>query len=108
MAVYQDIYIDEATDVKVEFCLDRIPSLNLDDYTFTGELKKCYSSTESILFTFSLNNDLNKIYGHLSAVDTETLESGRYVYDIVATNNTDNKIYKAFYGTAFVTPNVTA
>jgi hypothetical protein len=107
MAAYQDIFIDEGTDFVETFCLDRVPSLNLVDYSIRGELRKCLSSEDSLEFTFSTNVDINKFYAQLTNAQTETLEEGRYHYDIEFVNNTTSTITKAFWGTAHVTPQVT-
>ena len=107
MAIYQDIFIDIGSDMEAVFALDRIPALDLINYTIVGELRRCINSETSTVFTFTTDVGLNKFSAILAHVQTSMLESGRFIYDIEFRHNSNDTRVKAFYGLAHITSTAT-
>lgn len=66
--------------------------LNLTNYTASASMKKSYYSSTSYLFTVEfVNRNLGIIQLKMSNTQTSSLQAGRYVYDVVITDNNSKK-----------------
>jgi hypothetical protein len=82
-------------------------SLNLSSYTVASQLRKSYYSLTANSFNASISNAANgEITLTMSAATTANLKSGRYVYDVVITDSSNNKT-RLIEGIATVLPSVT-
>ena len=83
-------------------------ALDLTNYTYAAQLRKHSSSNTSTSFTVTAPNPTaGEIVISLSPSDTSSLKEGRYVYDIVITNNNDNAKTRVIEGSAILTKTVT-
>lgn len=81
--------------------------VDLTNYTIAGQLRKSYTTTESIsLNIVIINAVLGKFSMSLSNLITDTLTSPRYVYDVEITSS-GMRTYRILEGNIIVSPNVT-
>jgi hypothetical protein len=80
--------------------------VDLTGYTGAGQIRKHYTSSNSVNFTVSLGASEGTITLGLSANATANLVSGRYVYDIELTDPSGD-VTRVFEGIVTVTPQVT-
>ena len=109
MAIIANIFIDQGTDFTVQVdCTDTAGDvLNLTGYTATAQLRKTYgSSNASATFTCSHNGVGGTVTMTLTDTVTTALEAGRYVYDLMVTDESGSKSRIA-EGQATATPGVT-
>jgi hypothetical protein len=129
MAQYEDLEIDQGTDVVISLeCFntdgskrilnyfDLVEDTYLSYYTVNSYIKKTYNSSDSdrIAFTgttISPDEELNMIYLTLTNEQTDAMKPGRYVYDVElmsydsATSTTI--VERILEGKINVTPSVT-
>lgn len=80
-------------------------NLNLNNYTVESAIKKTYTAKTKIYFDVSiLNNTQIKLY--LDTYATANLSSGKYVYDVVISDDNGNA-ERLQEGTIIVSPGVT-
>jgi hypothetical protein len=105
MAIKENIVIDQGSDFSKVFNLTRLklPSSNTSVYTYTGQLRKEYTSTNGDSFSFTVVSN-TEISMTLSK-DITSLLSGRYVYDVFG--QTNNSKIRLVEGLVTVTPAVT-
>lgn len=77
----------------------------LSGYTANSQLRKWYTSNNSVAFSTSINVDSGVITLSLSSNQTSNLVAGRYVYDVEISNG--SVISRVSEGIVTVTPNVT-
>lgn len=78
--------------------------LNLNNYTITSQIKKSYTSANSIYFDVSvLNNTQIQLY--LDSYTTANLTSVKYVYDVILSDDNGN-VERIQEGTIIVSPGV--
>tara|TARA_B100001057_G_C22729505_1_gene903163 strand:- start:15 stop:404 length:390 start_codon:yes stop_codon:yes gene_type:complete len=99
MAHYEDLTIDQGTDVVIQLELfnpdgSRKQLINWDSdagqfgafYDMRGKIKKSYNSTDSaeafICTAFNPANQENILQISLTNVQTTRMKAGRYVYDV--------------------------
>lgn len=70
-----------------------------------SSLRKSYTSANSVDFTTTVAN--GNLTLALSASQTLSLESGRYVYDVLVTNTVQNTISRVIEGVVTVRPGAT-
>jgi hypothetical protein len=92
-AVYvNNLVINSGSDFAQSFTLqssDTESSLDLTNYTVDAQLRKWSGSSTSVSFASSITNPptLGKIYLTLTSAETVSIKPGRYVYDVVVTDN---------------------
>ena len=92
-AVYvTNIVINSGADFSQSFTLEGSESnsaLNLTGYNINAQFRKWSGSSTSVSFGTTITNPptLGQIYLSLSAQNTSPLKPGRYVYDIVISDN---------------------
>tara|TARA_R110000868_G_scaffold179617_1_gene419817 strand:- start:1104 stop:1448 length:345 start_codon:yes stop_codon:yes gene_type:complete len=111
-AVYvSNIVINAGTDFTQTFTLESSDSnsaLNLSSYTVRSQLRKQPSSTNYVNFNCNIINPLGgDISIGLSTSITTSLKPGRYLYDVVITENISNIKTRVIEGMALVREGVT-
>jgi hypothetical protein len=128
MAHYEDIEIDQGTDVVIQLELynpdgSRKTLLNWDsdlgsfhnNYDMRGYIKKSYNSTDSaVQFGCTAYNPQNKeniLELSLTNVQTDAMRAGRFVYDVeIASTDSDTGIVtveRILQGNLTLVPSVT-
>ena len=117
MATYEDISIDQGTDVTVRLELvdENGAAKNLTNYSVAAKLKKTYNSTDSadiVTFSAQIPSPASDGIINLSLTNTQTdaMRTGRWVYDceISFFDSASNEIVERILeGKATITPSVT-
>jgi hypothetical protein len=108
MATKANIVIDQGSTFDVTFDLtdENGDPLNLIGYTVSSQLRKHYSSTNSVSFSCSTSGANGNVTIALTANQTSSIPNGRYVYDLELTN-VDGTVSRIIEGIVTVTPQVT-
>jgi hypothetical protein len=111
MAVYvSNLVVNSGTDFNQIFTLQSSSSnsaLNLNGYSVKAQMRKHAGSTGVTTFTSSIYDaNYGKIQIGLSTTSTSSLKPGRYVYDVVITDNA-NKMSRVVEGMVLVREGVT-
>ena len=109
MAIKANLIIDQGTSFVSSLTLtnsDDVP-LDLNLYTFSGQIRKHYTSSNSTSFTVSGGGNTGILTLALSANATSNLTFGRYVYDVEITETSSGAVTRVVEGIVTVTPNVT-
>lgn len=80
--------------------------INLTGYTAAGQLRKHYTSSNSVSFTITLGGANGTVTLAMSSNTTANIAAGRYVYDVELTDNA-GLVSRLFEGIVTVTPQVT-
>ena len=127
MAHYEDIEIDQGTDVVIQLELYNPDGsgktlLNWDsdlgsfhnNYNMSGKIKKSYNSTDSaVLFGCTAYNPQNKeniLELSLTNAQTDAMRAGRFVYDVeIASTDSDGivTVERILQGNLTLVPSVT-
>lgn len=108
MAIKANIEIDQGTDFYASIDLvDDEGVYDLSNHTVAAQMRKNYASQTAIDFNVTVNQELGRILLELTRDVTETLEPGRYLYDVEITNTLTNRRARAVEGVATVTPGIT-
>ena len=110
MASYANLVVDQGADFETTITLEDENSdpISLTGYTVTGQVRRTYKSSTSSSFTITVTNASDGIITiHFPATVSTGMKSGRYVYDIYASNTTINRSYKVLEGILEIVPSVT-
>jgi hypothetical protein len=109
MATKANLVIDQGATYEVTLDLtdENGDILNLAGYTANSQMRKWYTSSNSISFSSSVNTVAGTITLSLTAGQTANLTAGRYVYDVEVTEAVGNTTSRIIEGIVTVTPNVT-
>lgn len=107
MATKSNLVIDQGATFSTDLTLtdENGDVLNLIGYTANSQIRKWYTSTNSVSFSASTNTDAGIVTLSLTANQTAALTAGRYVYDVEISDGTT--ISRIVEGIVTVTPNVT-
>jgi hypothetical protein len=107
MATKANIVIDAGTTFSTDLNLtdQNGDPLNLTGYTANSQMRRWYTSSNSVTFTTSINASSGVVTLFLDANTTSTIWPGRYVYDVDINNGTT--ISRVVEGIVTVTPAVT-
>lgn len=115
MAQYEELTIDQGSDVTIELHLidKNDTAKDLTGHTLTAKLKKNYNSGDSDTTTFT--SIISNVTGGIASISltntqTDALKPGRYVYDAELTfNDSDDQtiVERILEGRIQVTPSVT-
>jgi hypothetical protein len=107
MSYKKNLVIDQGTTFSANVTARDASSneIILDGYTANAQMRKWYSSSNSVTFSTSVSG--NSVTLSLSVANTSAIEAGRYVYDVVVTDADNNKT-RIVEGIATVTPKVTS
>jgi len=110
MATVSNIFIDQGATFTTTVTINDSTgsALDLSNYTALAQIRKTYASTTSTSFTSTFASDRTTGQITISLTDTQTasLDSGRYVYDVLITDASDVKT-RVVEGSAIVTAGVT-
>ena len=116
MAQYEEITIDQGTDVAVEIHLinKNGSARDLTNHTIAAKMKKTFNSDSADKTTFNSIVASPPADGiatlSLTNTQTDALKAGRYVYDVEMAyldSNGDSIIERVLEGKVLVTPSVT-
>jgi hypothetical protein len=108
MATKANLVIDQGTTYSTDINLtdENGDPLNLSGYSANSQIRKHYTSSNSVVFSTTINATAGVITLALSANQTSNIVSGRYVYDIELTD-ASNSVSRIVEGIVTVTPQVT-
>lgn len=108
MATKANLVIDQGTTYTTDLNLtdENGDPLVLSGYSANSQIRKHYTSTNSVAFSVSINATAGVITLSLTANQTSDMTSGRYVYDVELTD-ASNSISRIVEGIVTVTPQVT-
>ncbi len=107
MAIKANLIIDQGTDYSTSITLtdEEENVIDLTGYTANAQIRKTYSSSNSVSFTTAITAAQGVIGLSLTDTQTANIVPGRYVYDVIlTTGNTTSRIVE---GIVTVTPRVT-
>lgn len=107
MATKSNLVIDQGATFSTDLTLtdENGDALNLIGYTANSQIRKWYTSTNSVSFSTSTNTSTGTVTLSLTSNQTSALTAGRYVYDVEISDGTT--ISRIVEGIVTVTPNVT-
>jgi hypothetical protein len=108
MATKANLVIDQGTTYTTDLNLtdENGDPLNLTGYSANSQIRKHYTSSNSVVFSTSINAAAGVITLSLTANQTANMVGGRYVYDVELTD-ASNSISRIVEGIVTVTPQVT-
>jgi hypothetical protein len=110
MGAKANILIDQGADYSTSLTVteDDGTATDLTGYTGAGQIRKHYASASAYDFvvTFSADRSNGVVTLSLGRAVTETIEAGRYVYDVEITSSANNRT-RLVEGIATITPQVT-
>jgi len=108
--VYIDLFVDQGTNFQTNMDLknDDGTPMSVAGYTFTGQLRKSYYSTNPTanLVISILDGPNGNLSITMNSAVTANINPGRYVYDIKMMDTSDVTI-RIMEGVITVTPQVT-
>lgn len=110
MAAYVEITIEQGANLTSTVTVNDTQgdAVNLSTYSASAQLRKSYySSSANTLSAIITGNSNGQITLSMTAANTSSLTPGRYVYDLIIRNSTDNSVTRVVEGTAVVLPSVT-
>jgi hypothetical protein len=109
MATKANLVIDQGSTYSTTLNLtdENGDPLNLDGFTAKSQIRKWYTSSNSIFFSTSINSISGQITLSLTALQTANLVATRYVYDVEITETSTNAVSRIVEGIVTVTPEVT-
>lgn len=110
MAAYSEITIEQGANLTSTITVNDIQgdAVNLTTYSASSQLRKSYYSSSANTLTATITGNSNgQITLSMTAANTANLTPGRYVFDLIITNSTDNSVTRVIEGTAIVLPSVT-
>ena len=110
MAAYVELTIEQGANLisTVTVNDNQGDAVNLSTYSASSQLRKSYYSSSANTMKATITGNANgEITLSMTAANTANLTPGRYVYDLVITNSTDNSKTRVVEGTAVVLQSVT-
>jgi len=110
MAAKANIVVDQGTTFSTSLNLtdDAGAAIDLTGYTASGQVRKWYTSSNSVNFVITIPTPTSGIINlSLDANATGNLVYGRYVYDVIRTETSTGKVARLVEGILTVTPEVT-
>ena len=108
MAVYANLIVDQGSDFSADInVVDDNGAIDISSYTYRGQIRKTYASSNAVDFYTSTNNPVNGVLTiSLAAAQTSGMKAGRYVYDVEIVDGIGN-VTRVIEGQLEVTPRVT-
>lgn len=106
MATRVSIVIDQGSTFTSTISLNdqNDNPLNVTGMIANAEMRKTYYSVNAVSFSTNLSNGFLTL--SLSAAQTASIEDGKYVYDVILTDNSGN-VTRLIEGLVTVNPSVT-
>ena len=109
MAQYEDLEIDQGTDIAIQIELDTYEGTNKDltNHSVNAKMKRGFNSDSDNTQAFSTNGIITL---SLTNAQTEALQVGRYLYDVeisFADSDGNNIVERVLEGAIRVKPSVT-
>lgn len=106
MAQKLNLIIDQGATFTTTFTVNDDGGTPIDFTAYTGssQIRKHYTSSNSVSFDVMLNN-AGEVSLSMNAETTGTLPAGRYVYDVEV--NSGSQVSRVVEGIVTVTPQVT-
>lgn len=110
MAIKANIVIDQGADFSAT--IDVVDSggnaFDLTNYSAASQMRKNYASASpAATFTCTDSAIAGSITISLSNSVTNSIEPGRYLYDVEITSSVDGEVIRVVEGIATVTPGIT-
>lgn len=109
-AGYQELFLEQGTDYVTTITIDDVNGdpFDLTDYIGKGQMKKSYySSSATANFVITITQPENgAVEIKLDSANTANIAAGRYVYDVVIKNSSNN-VTRILEGIVNVLPQVT-
>ena len=108
MAIKANLVIDQGKTYSTDLNLtdENGDALVLSGYSANSQIRKHYTSSNSVSFTTSINANAGIITLSLTANQTANLTGGRYVYDILVSSGTT--VYRLASGNILVIPGISS
>lgn len=108
MAIKANLIIDQGSTYSTVIGVtdDNDASIDLTGYSGSAQIRKHYSSSNSVPFSVGISPADGSVVLSLSSTQTSALRAGRYVYDVELTNSS-NVVSRIVEGIVTVTPQVT-
>ena len=109
MATVANIFVDQGSDYSniITVAASNGQTLDLSGYTVASQMRKSYTSSTSYAFTASIYNAAQgKVRIQLTAVQSEAIPPGRYLYDLEVTSSGGAR-KRVVEGIVTVTPQIT-
>ena len=109
MATVANIFVDQGSDYSniITVTSTTGQALDLTGYTVASQMRKSYTSTTAYAFTASIYVAAQgKVRIQLTAVQSEAIPPGRYLYDLEVTSGAGAK-KRVVEGIVTVTPQIT-
>jgi hypothetical protein len=110
LAAYLELTLEQGANLTSVVTVNNAQgdAVNLTTYSAASQLRKSYYSSSANTLAATITGNANgEITLTMTAANTALLTPGRYVYDLVITNSTDNSKTRVIEGTAIVLPSVT-
>lgn len=107
MATKANLVVDQGTTFTTTITVsdDEGNALDLTGYTGAAQIRKHYTSSNSVNFAVSISAGTGEVTLSLTANATANLNAGRYVYDCELTNS--GTVSRILEGIVTVSPQVT-
>ena len=108
MSIKTNIVIDQGSDFTKTLDIrdDSGNTIDLTDYSVASQMRKNYATNTAVTFTATTTGANSQVIISLTKTTTNTLEPGRYLYDIEITSAA-NTTTRPIEGIATVTPGMT-
>ena len=108
MATKANIFIDQGTDFSTTISIANMndESISLAGYSGAAQIRKHYSSANSVSFGVSIDEINGNLTLTLNPTQTNAMTPGHYVYDVELTDSA-NVVSRIVEGLVTITPSVT-
>lgn len=109
MATISNLFVDAGADYSniITVTAANGAALNLTGYTVKSQMRKSYQSSTAYSFTPTIYDAANgKIRLQLTAVQSEAIPAGRWLYDVEITSSSGTKT-RVVEGIVTVNPQIT-
>lgn len=108
MAIKANLIIDQGTDFSATIDLLDVSdnAFDLTGYTTAGQMRKNYASETAYDFTITHNGELGQLFLSMDNTLTNTLDPGRYLYDVEITSS-GGTVTRVVEGVVTVKPGIT-
>lgn len=108
MATKANLFIDQGTTYSTTISIANMDdeAIDLSNYTGAAQIRKHYTSSNSVSFGVSIDGATGDLTLSLTAAQTGAMLPGRYVYDVEITDSA-NVVSRIVEGIVTINPGVT-